>query len=88
MVPQVYYDEVFGENVSYYTYHKKLRFKNLVQSEVLSLKQSEHSYFAFRCIDLLPVTENQMTLTTWCIGKIPYRKQKKVRNYDLNHQNS
>ena len=41
-----------------------LRFKNLVQSEVLRLKQSEHSYFAFRCIDLLPVTENQMTLTT------------------------
>ena len=42
---------------------------------MLRLKQSEHSYFAFGCIDLLAVTENQMTLTTWCIGKIPYRKQ-------------
>ena len=29
------------------TYHKKLCFTKLVQLEVLCLKQSEHSYFAF-----------------------------------------
>ena len=36
-IPQVYYDEGFGENVNYYcyTYHKKLCFTNLVQSELL-----------------------------------------------------
>ena len=59
------------------TYPKKLCCTNLVQSEVLCLKKSEHSYYAFQCIDLLAVTENQMILTTWCIGKSPYRKQQK-----------
>ena len=50
--------------MNYYTYQKKLRFKNLVQSEVLRLKQLEHSYFTLRFIDLSPATEDQMTLTT------------------------
>ena len=59
-----YYGVGFGENVNYYTYHKKLCVKNLVLSEVLCLKQSKHSYFAFQSIDLLTVTENQMILTT------------------------
>ena len=59
-----YNDVGFGENVNYYTYHKKLCFTNLVHPEVLYLKQSGHSYYAFRCIDLLAVTQNQMILTT------------------------
>ena len=64
MVPQVYYDVGFGENVNYYyTYHKTLCFTNLVQLEVLFWKQSEHSY-AFVCSDLLTVVANQMILTT------------------------
>ena len=37
-------------------------FKNLVQSEVLCLKESEQSYYAFLCSDLLTVTGNQMIL--------------------------
>ena len=38
---------------------------------------------------LLTFIENKMILTNWCIGKIPYRKQnRKVRNYDVNDQNS
>ena len=77
MVPQVYYDVGFDENVNYYHNDKKLCFTNLGQPEVLRLEQSEHSYYTFRCIDLLSVTENRMILTSWCIGKSPYRKQKR-----------
>ena len=45
----------------------------------MSLKHSEHSYYAFACTDLLTVTENQMILTNWCIGRNPYRKQKRSK---------
>ena len=62
MVSQVYYDVGFSENVNYCTYLKKFCFKNLVQSEVLRLKKSEQSYYAFLCSDLLTVTGNQMIL--------------------------
>ena len=45
----------------------------------MSVKHSEHSYYAFACTDLLTVTENQMILTNWCIGRNPYRKQKRSK---------
>ena len=61
------------------TYHKKLYLTKLVQLEVLCLKQSEPSYFAFSCIDLLTVTENQMILTIRCIGKSACRMQKRSK---------
>ena len=37
-------------------------FKNLLSSEVLCLKESEQTYYAFLCSDLLSVTRNQMIL--------------------------
>ena len=40
MVSQVNYDVGFSENAYYCTYLKKFCFKNLVQSEVLCLKES------------------------------------------------
>ena len=84
MVSQVYDDVGFSENVSYYTYLKTLCFKNLVQSGVLFLKQSEHSYYAFQCIDFLTVTENQMIiLTPWCIATCPHRKEKRSKRKNL-----
>ena len=57
---------------------------------MLRLKQSEHSYFAFRCIDLLPVTENQMTLNLRpdVSKRFHIEHKKEVRNYDMNDQNS
>ena len=62
MVSQVYYDVPFIEKVNYCTYLKKFCFKNLVQSEVLCLKESEQRYYAFLRSDLLTVPGNQMIL--------------------------
>ena len=50
-----YYGLGFGENVNYYTYHKKLCVKSVVLSEVLCLKQSKLGYFAFQSIDSLKI---------------------------------
>ena len=69
-------------------HNENLCFTNLVQPELLCLKQLEHIYYAFRCIDWLAVTQNLMILTIWGIGKSPYGKQKRSKNYDVDHQNS
>ena len=57
----------FGNYKFTITYLKNLCFKSnvfidLVQLEVLCLKQSEHGCY-IECIDLLKVTNNQMILT-------------------------
>ena len=39
---------------------KRSKSKYLVHTEVLCLKESEQSYYAFLCSDLLTVTGNQM----------------------------
>ena len=62
---------------------KRSKRENLVHTEVLCLKESEQSYYAFRCIDLLTVTENQMILTPWCIGTCPHRKENKSKRKNL-----
>ena len=91
MVSQVYYDVRFSEKVNYCTYLKKFSFKNLVQSEVLCLKESEQSYYAFLRSDSLTVTGNQIILNY----DLMYRQEsiwkttkKEVWNYDVYDQNS
>ena len=53
----------------------------------MRLKQSEHSYFAFRWIDLLPVTENPMTRPD-VSERFHIENKKEVRNYDMKDQYS
>ena len=77
MVPQVYYDVGFGENANYYAFLWKVI--NVVQSEVLCLKQSEHSYYAFRCIDLSTVTENQWYLQSDVSASVHIENQKRSK---------
>ena len=55
---------------------------------MLCLKQSEHTYYAFRCIDVLTVTENQWYLQADVSASVHIENKKDVRNYEVNDQNS